>query len=342
MTTGADGEEQGGERVALLVIALACLFVGGIFGAIGGRSAVTEWKYKWSSGRTDAVAIGKALRFATDTTNTGYEVSYTVEIEGRRHARTEAVPVSLWERLEPGALVPIEYLRRQPDTFRVPVAGDEMRRGLTALAIGAVLILVGLAFVVAALRPRMFSIGRGGDPADRPIVEPLSVPTYWSAARRSATVWLGAILLTVGMPFAAVGLSAAHREWRFSNDAVAIEGMVLTKESRRSGRANRRTNHAATYRFELSGRTFEGRTQLPRGAWAPLVERQPATVLYLPYAPATSRLAGTRAWGGPLAMAAIGSLFTVIGARVFVQSLRSVATSPSRDRTRRTTTCPRE
>jgi hypothetical protein len=135
--------------------------------------------------------------------------------------------------------------------------------------------------------------------------------------------WLGAILLTVGTPFAVVGLSGAHAEWRFSNDARAVEGIVLTKESRRSGRSNRRSGHAATYRFVIAGRTFEGRTPLRRDVWGELVERQPATVRYLPYAPSTSRLDGARPWRGLLVMAVIGSLFTAIGARVFMRSVRS-------------------
>jgi hypothetical protein len=314
--------EQRGARAGLGVIALALFFVGGIFVAIGGSFVFNEWNY-WRHGvRAEAAAIGKSLRFATDTSDTGYELSYEVVVDGRRRERTEGVPARQWERVETGTVLPVEHLRGRPETLRI--APDSLAIGLPSVfaAIGVGLILGGVVAAVRTARPSPFSRGDAADPM--PVsVAPADNPSYWTLARRTPVFWVGAMFLLVGTTMLAIGVSHIYGEWRFSTDARAIEGMVLTKERKRSGRNHQSTRYEATYRFTIADATFEGRTRIPYEQWTPLIERQPVTVRYLPEAPSTSRLDGSRTWPGATIPALLGCLFTAIGAWLFVGTVRS-------------------
>lgn len=88
----------------LIVIAAALLFV-------DGRSLLDVWRYRQAV-RAEAVATGKTLRIATETSDTAYELPYRAVLEGQVRERTDAVPVHLWERVEPGSVVHAEHPRR--------------------------------------------------------------------------------------------------------------------------------------------------------------------------------------------------------------------------------------
>lgn len=309
-------------RAGLAVIALALFFVGGILFAIGGSPVLEELNY-WRSGvHAEAAAIGKALRFATDTSDTGYELSYEVVVDGRRRERTEPVPVRDWERVETGSVLPVEHLRARPETLRIVLASREIGRSIVFAAIGAGLILIGVVAAACMARPSAYVRGDAADP-DPVNVAPADDPSYWTLARRMPVFWVGAMFLLVGAPTLAVGVSQAYGEWRFSTDARVIEGMVLTKERKRSGRNNRSTSYDATYRFTIADATFEGRARIPHEKWTHLIERQPVAVRYLPESPSTSRLDGSRTWPATTFTALLGCLFTAIGVWLVVGGVRS-------------------
>ena len=75
-----------------------------------------------------------------------------------------------------------------------------------------------------------------------------------------------------------------YDDWRFAGEARSIDGIVLTKEIRRSGsgrsRSSETKHYEATYRFTVDSQTIEGRDELRQEAWSRLIEREPVEVLY--------------------------------------------------------------
>ena len=105
-------------RASLILIAVVFLFLGGLFVAIGGSPLLEAWRYRQAA-TTDATVTGAAVRTATDTTDSAYELSYRVEIDQRVHERTETVPVHAWERAKPGGVVRVAYRSGDPESVRV-------------------------------------------------------------------------------------------------------------------------------------------------------------------------------------------------------------------------------
>lgn len=311
-------------RAPLVVIAAALLFTGGIALFIGGSQLLEVWRYGRQGVQTHGIVTGKTLQRATAESDTAYELSYRFQAsDGRTVDRTEDVPVHLWEGVERGALLPVVYLAGQPGSARAAADSNGATVGsVVALLIGGALTLLGLVFLGMMVRRRASEDARDSTAvADKIVV--LHEPSFWPLARRSAGFWFGGFVSVVGVPFLVTALVLAYGEWQFSRNAISVPGLVLTKEIERSGKGNRTKHYEATYRFTADGRTFEDRTELAYDGWARLVEREPADVLFLPWRPSSSRLAGPRPWFVRTLVLLAGSIFALIGATVFVRSVRS-------------------
>jgi hypothetical protein len=309
----------------VIVIGIAFLFVGGILLAIGGRTLVREWRYKQYAVRSEAIATGKSLQFATDTSGTAYEISYRWPVDGTAVERTERVSVHVWERTEPGSALPIEHLPGRLETARV-VSDRPARNGSAGVfaAVGAVLVLAALVTFTRAVRLGSRSDADvSGTLGPAVPIAPAGESSYWTLARRSSGFWLGAIFLLVGTPLFIGTVSASVEEWRFSHDVRSTQGMVLTKEVRRSGKRHRGRTYEATYRFTVAEATFENRTALPHRDWGRLREREPARVLYLADDPAKSRLAGQGSGVWIVLAPLIGAVFAGVGATIAVRAIRN-------------------
>ena len=103
---------------------------------------------------------------------------------------------------------------------------------------------------------------------------------------------------------------------------VRLQGIVLTKEIKRSGKQNRTRRYEATYRYAVAGSTFEGRDEMSFDRWQRLVEREPVDVLYRAQDSGVSRVAGPRPWLAKALIALLGALFTAIGGTFFVGAIR--------------------
>ncbi|MFZ5877659.1 MAG: DUF3592 domain-containing protein [Nitrospirota bacterium] len=139
--------------------------------------------------------------------------------------------------------------------------------------------------------------------------------------------WLvfGGLWLTVGLPFVFGGIHLFRIESRFGEDAVAVQGMVLTRDIHRarSNDGGTSTRYEVTYRFTADdGRTFEHRDSVNVQTWEALTERGPVEVRYLPDDPTQSRIAGETDWAGPLIMGGLGGVFAVAGGLIVAYDVR--------------------
>lgn len=319
-------------QASLIVIAVTFLFVGGIFVAAGGPPLLDAWRYRHAV-TIEAIATGVTLRVATETSDTAYELAYRATLDGQPHERTEAVSVHLWERVAPGAVVHVRHLPGRPESVRL-VTNDPggQTPSLIFPAAGVVMILAGLAVAARAIRRRESS--DESSHAASSLAVPSHASSRWQLARQSSDFWLGAISLLVATPIVAVTLLQLSEEWQFARSSVSTDGMILTKEIRRSGRGQRSRSYEATYRVMVPEGAFENRTQLTYDTWARLKEREAAEVRYLPERPARSRLAGSRPWMWPAFMALLGSVFFAMGATFLTRVVR-VTSGTRRDHSSR-------
>ena len=315
----------------LVVISAAFLFVGGIFIYIGGSKVLEQRRYRQQGVRVEAIATGKTLRRATTTTNTAYDITYEFNpSEGGRYQQTESVAVSLWERVERGSPLTVEYVSGAPASARVVGdRSDDSTTALGALGVGVVLVLLVLVGWVVLLKSGR-SRGGAAPEATLPVGQGSSGAasqqrSFWPLARRSFGFWFGAVSLAVGLPWFIVnGVFPLYDDWRFAQEGRSTPGMVLTKEIRRSGNTRSETLHyEVTYRFAVSGETSEGRDELSREDWERLIERESAEVLYRPGIPSSNRLAGDRPWLKKSFFGLLGLVFAVVGSTVFVRSVRN-------------------
>jgi hypothetical protein len=307
-------------RASFIVIAVACLFAGGLLLLIGGRTVVDTWRYRQAI-HAEAAATGTALRPATDATSTEYEVSYQAIIDGQAHDRTEVVPVDVWERAETTSRVPVQYLAGRPETLRAEsIASRASARSYVFAAAGLVLILGGLIAVVSATRRR--------SPADEaaavppPIAIPVHESSYWPRARQSSGFWLGAIALIVASPLVIAALLQIREEWQFARTGVSTDGLILTKRITLPGRNQPSRRYEITYRLTVPEGAFEKRVKLSYDEWSRLRERQTVEVVYLPRNPVTSRLNRSGEWMQSVVMGLVATLFFTIGATFFGRSLK--------------------
>jgi hypothetical protein len=302
-------------RVPLIVMAVAFLFLGGLFVVLGGRSLLDAWRYR-DAVQTDAVTTATALRPATDTSDTEYEVSFRATIDGQVYDRTEMVAARVWERSQIGSPVQVEYLRGRPDTVRVKTGTGELdRQSFLFAPIGALLLIAAGAAMTRAFRRRPANEAISARP-------PVAVPaSYWMLARQSSDFWLGAFALVVASPMVVAALLQAREEWRFARHGVSTDGLVLTKEIKRSGRGQRSRTYEATYRLTVPEGAFENRVDVSFDTWSRLQERRTVEVLYLPDRPAQNRLKESKQWTGSAAIGLIGVAFFGMGATFFSRSV---------------------
>ena len=305
-------------RASLIVITVACLFVGGLLLLIGGRPLLDAWQYRQAI-RTEAAATGTAWRPATGTSDTEYEVSYRAAIDGRVYERTELAPVHVWERASIAARVPAEYLPGRPETVRVAIDHSADRRSIVFTAAGALIVLVGIVAAAAAIRWRPPNHARPSTAA--PAVAPAYGESYWPRARQSPPFWLGAMFLVVATPFVVATLLQLLEEWRFARNGVSTDAVILTKEIKGSGRNPRSRGYEVTYRVTVPEGAFENRARLSLDAWSRLQERRPAEVLYLPERPASNRLAGSGGWMQPIVLGVLGFGCFGVGAAFLRRSI---------------------
>ena len=317
-------------RAPLIIISAAFLFLGALFVYLGGSTLLEQQRYQQQGVRVEAIATGKTLRRATTTSDTAYEISYQFKpSEGAPYEQTESVTVPIWEGVERGSTLTVEYVAGTPATARV--VGDRSENNtiaIGALGLGIVFVLIVLIGGGALFRSRSRSVTAPEvpEPAGSGTNVPASQqPSFWPLARKSFGFWFGAVALLVGLPWFIVnGALPSHANWRFAREGLATTGIVLTKEIRSSGRGGNRTEHyEATYRFAVSGETIEGRDELSREDWERLIEREPANVLYRPGKPSSNRLAGDRPWILQTVFGLVGLIFAVAGSTVLVRSARS-------------------
>jgi hypothetical protein len=283
------------------VIGAAFLLVGAIFLFIGGGTLLEERRY---GAHAPAVTMDKSLRRATADTNTSYDIRYRVTpADGPAFEQAESVGVHLWERVEPGSPLAVEYSMGQPGTARVSLdRSTEHRAALLALGGGAVLVSIALLVIFKA----------GG--------------AFWPAAELRGALWFGGLFLLVGVPLLVVGVSRFYGDWQFAREALPTQGLTLTKEIKKGrNRANREPTreYEVTYRYSVDGETFEGRDELSADDWQTVVERAPISVSYRPARPSSSHLALRNAWLEKTVFVLAGSACMAAGCWVVIRSRRS-------------------
>jgi hypothetical protein len=308
-------------RAPFVVFAAAFLFIGGLFLLISGGTLLKSARYSQQGVQAEAIATGKTLRRATPTTSTTYEVTYRFTLPGESEsARSEAVPVHVWENVESGSSLRIEYFPNQHDSVRVVAERPGRTQMLIFLGIGSVLFLGGL-FALKQVFTRTPAV-EAMPPAASTSVPATLQPSFWPLARQSFGFWFGGIFLLLGsMAFLAAG-SQLYADLKFARQAASTRGIVLTKDIERFGKRNQSKRYWATYRFTAAGRTFEGRDELSFDGWQRLVEREPAEVLYLSNRADSSRLAGRRACFWKAFIAILGAIFVAVGGHFFLGAVR--------------------
>ncbi len=332
-------------RAPLVVFSAALLVVGGIFLYIGGSAVLERWRYRQQGVQVDAVVTDKALRRASASTGTAYELSYQFTLpDGSSYRQVQRVAVPLWERIEPGASLGVEYVSGTPASARIADDdSDETASALVALGVGASLVLPVLTgWVMLLTRGRVRRAARNGTtPSHAARMIAATSPRSWPLARATlarATLgfWFGGFSLVVGVPWFVVNAALpGYDSWRFARDGLSTQGMVLTKEIRRSGNTRSETLHyEATYRFAVSGDTIEGRDELSLQDWERLIEREPAEVRYRAQDPSSNRLAGRAPWLLQAFFGLLGLVLTVVGSVALVGALRNArreSTRPARE-----------
>ena len=285
-----------GATAALILFGVVFLFIGAIFFGIGASTYIEEGAYQRQGVEAQGLVTAKTLRRATSNSDTSYDISYKFNLaDGRSHQQNESVPVHLWERVEPGTALTVEYMSGESISARVVRDRSESRTmSIVAMSIGGGLIVLALYVFTSMRLKHLLERSSPSSPIDPdtalPTVKDISDrdqtrhQSYWPTARQSFGFWFGGIWLICGLPFALVGVFQFYDDWRFAREARSIDGMVLTKEIRRSSsnrsRSSETKHYEATYRFTIGTQTIEGRDELTLDAWSRLVEREPVHVLY--------------------------------------------------------------
>jgi hypothetical protein len=328
-------------RIPRIFLGAVFLLLGVLFLFIAGSILLEEERYQQQGVRAEAVTMAKALRRATADSETAYEITYRFSVaEGSSYEQTESVPVHLWESVEEGSPLTVEYVPGEPGSARVVRdSSEEKIVAIVMLSVGGVMALIGLVVLKGAFSRRhardqtsVPAHAAQGDPtpsAGGPSPGAVShAGSYWPLARRSFGFWFGGIFLLCGLPFFATSIFLFYDDWRFGQEAQSTQGMVLTKEIRvshssdRDNRHNSTTKHyEVTYRFMADGETIEGRDELSHDEWQQLVEREPVEVLYRPQRASSNRLAAHSSWLLKTIFGLLGSVFTVLGGVFFVRAV---------------------
>jgi hypothetical protein len=311
-------------KAPLILIGLVCLALGALFAAIGGRPLLDDWRYRAHGERVEAVVTEKLLRRATTNTDTAYEITVRYSVTGgASYERTERVPVHVWERVERGSSLPVEYARDDPASARVPGPLDRASLALW-LGLGGALICGGVLAFRAAFRRYPLADAESLTPDSPAVVAIAAEPSFWPLARRSFGFWTGAMCLLIALPLAGASILTHYADWSFGREATFTDGTVLTKEIRKSRRRGktRVRGYEATYRFAVDGRVYEGRDQLSLDGWRALHEQERTRVRYRPRDPSDNRLDAPRPWLRRTVMLLSGILLSGIGGFLFAGAVR--------------------
>ncbi len=148
------------------------LWCGVLFTWIGGDAFLSERRYRDEARIGRAEVAGKAMQPATSNTSTRYEVTYRITLPGGARAeRTEAVDVTVWERLDVGSTVNVQYFSGNPDSVRL-AREPRVANNAVPLALGLALAPVGLWLLAGGIRDvrRNVRLLRHGMPADATVV----------------------------------------------------------------------------------------------------------------------------------------------------------------------------
>jgi uncharacterized protein DUF3592 len=134
-----------------LFAGIVLLVISGAFCTITGSFLLEEWAYR-SGMQSDATVTRKHMRAATSSSSTAYEVTYKIRSPGGPEwQKTSVIDPSVWERVEEGGPIRVQYLAGDPDSLRIA------RQGRLEFALGGVAaVMAGLALVA------LWMVGRGG------------------------------------------------------------------------------------------------------------------------------------------------------------------------------------
>ena len=148
------------------------LWCGGVLAFISGASLLDERRYRDEARTARAEVVGKAMQPATADTGTRYEITYRLTLpNGARAQRTDTVDVAVWERLERGSAVAVQYLPDDGESLRLARA-PKIAMNAIPLAIGAVLAPIGLFLFAGGARDvrRKLRLSRHGAPAEATVL----------------------------------------------------------------------------------------------------------------------------------------------------------------------------
>jgi hypothetical protein len=236
-------------RKSPILFGAVFLFVGALLVFIGGLIFLGEVRYRQQGVRSQAVTLSKVLHRATSDTGTSYDVSYRFSAaDGSSHEQTESVPVHVWESVEEGSPLTVEYIAGELESVRVVRANsDDPLIAIVVLSAGGLMGLIGLTVLTGALLRRRAQEGTLGPTHAALTQQPESaqippaakdsrVASFWSLSRRSFGLWFGGIFLVCGLPLFLSSVFLFYDDWRFAQEARSTQGMVLTKDIRESRR----------------------------------------------------------------------------------------------------------
>jgi len=155
---------------AHLIAGIALLIIGGVFFTISSTFFLEERAYR-NGRQADATVTRKHMRPATSNSSTAYEVTYTVRSSsGDEWEKTSVVEPSVWDGVERGSAIRVQYLPGDPVSLRVARPDRTVLVGfLTALT--APVVVLGLSLVGRGVRQvwRLARLYRHGQPADATI-----------------------------------------------------------------------------------------------------------------------------------------------------------------------------
>jgi hypothetical protein len=150
-----------------LVAGIVLLVIGSVLFSVTGQAFLHERAYRHGV-HADAVVIRKHMRPATSDSSTAYELTYRASTPGGAEWHgTESVDVAIWERVEEGGTLRVQYVPGDPGSLRLTRRNWDGLLGAAA-ALTAALALVGLSLFSrgARLVARRMRLYRHGQPVE--------------------------------------------------------------------------------------------------------------------------------------------------------------------------------
>lgn len=133
-----------------LFVGIVLLVISGAFCIITGSFFLEERAYRTGI-QSDATVTRRHMRPATSNSSTAYEVTYKIRSpDGPEWQKTSVVDASVWDSVEEGGSIRVQYLAGDRDSLRIA------REGSLEFALGAVAAVTGVLALVA-----LWMVGRG-------------------------------------------------------------------------------------------------------------------------------------------------------------------------------------